>query len=71
MPVGDFKRSFLTAYLPVSDDIATTYLIRSDDGPAVFFTVQKKFDLPAHAHNGQWHTVFRHPISLLFEPRLQ
>ncbi len=67
MPIADFMRRFPSIDLPVSDDIVSTYVIRSDDGLAVFFTFHTDFDLPAHAHKGQWGTVIKGRIDLTIE----
>ena len=67
MPIADFMRRFPAIDLPVSDDIVSTNVIRSEDGLAVFFTFHKAFDLPAHAHKGQWGTVLSGEIELTIE----
>lgn len=67
MPIADFMRRFPAIDLPVSDDIVSTNVIRSEAGLAVFFTFHKDFDLPAHAHKGQWGTVIQGQVDLTVE----
>ncbi|MGB3312847.1 MAG: cupin domain-containing protein [Albidovulum sp.] len=67
MPIADFMRAFPSIDIPVPDDIVTTNVIRSEAGLAVFFTFHKDFDLPAHAHKGQWGTVLKGEIALTID----
>jgi len=50
--------------LPFPDDVVTTKVIRSDQGLMVIFEMHKDFDLPAHAHKGQWGTVLQGELVL-------
>lgn len=64
MPLPAFIRALPAIDIPFPDDEVTTNVIRSDDGLGVFFTFHKNFDLPPHAHKGQWGTVIEGSIAL-------
>lgn len=64
MPLPAFVRALPAIDIPFPDDEVTTNVIRSDHGLAVFFTFHKDFDLPPHAHKGQWGTVIEGSITL-------
>lgn len=64
MPLPAFFRALPALDLPFPDDAVRTSAVRSDAGLVVFFTFLKDFDLPPHAHKGQWGTVLEGAIEL-------
>lgn len=64
MHLPDFIMGLPALELPVSEDIVSTRAIRSDKGLAVFFTFHEDFELPPHAHLGQWGTVLAGELHL-------
>ena len=64
MNYPDFIRAFPALDVPFSEDVVRTHAIRSDAGLVVFFEFLEDFDLPAHAHKGQWGTVMAGEIEL-------
>ncbi|MBT8412292.1 MAG: cupin domain-containing protein [Octadecabacter sp.] len=67
MPYATFMDSFPALDVPIDDSIVTTKAIASDAGLVVFFTFHQDFELPPHAHKGQWGTVVAGEVELTMD----
>ncbi|MBL4807877.1 MAG: cupin domain-containing protein [Rhodobacteraceae bacterium] len=57
MDLPDFLTNLPGIDVPFPSDVVRTSAIQSDKGLMVIFEILKDFDLPPHAHQGQWGTV--------------
>ncbi|KEO56147.1 cupin domain-containing protein [Thioclava pacifica] len=57
MDLPDFIQSFPALDLPFPEDQVRSHAIRSEAGLVVFLHFLTDFELPPHAHGGQWGTV--------------
>lgn len=54
MPYPRFIQAFPAPETPFPEDIVSIRAIRSDAGLVVFFDFLQDFEIPQHAHKGQW-----------------
>ncbi len=64
MELPEFLTNLPSLDLPFPDTVVQSNVIRSDQGLMVIFTFLQDFDLPAHAHKGQWGTVLQGELEL-------
>ncbi|SFB71096.1 cupin domain-containing protein [Tropicimonas isoalkanivorans] len=64
MPLPNFLQALPALDIPFPESQVEAKAIRSDDALAVFFLFHTDFDLPPHAHKGQWGTVIEGEVTL-------
>ncbi len=64
MPLPDYLMALPALNIPFPDTQVEARAIRSDDALAVFFLFHTDFELPPHAHKGQWGTVIEGEVTL-------
>lgn len=67
MAFAGFMDQFPALDVPIPQSVVTTRAIASDAGLVVFFTFHEDFELPAHAHKGQWGSVISGQIELTID----
>ncbi len=67
MAFAGFMDHFPALDVPIPQSMVTTRAIASDAGLVVFFTFHEDFELPAHAHKGQWGSVISGQLELTID----
>lgn len=67
MELPEFIQAFPALDLPFPEDQVRSHAIRSDAGLVVFLHFLTDFELPPHAHKGQWGTVIEGEVELTID----
>ena len=67
MTLPDFIRALPAIDAPVDPAIVSTHALAAPDGLGVFFVFHRDFELPPHAHKGQWGTVLAGRLELTID----